>query len=110
MRRSRFFQSITRRNIQGTYHRHHGATVDNILPFMQQPSSPRIQLFSRLQRTFSSWQGHGTDLLDDSLGHNYGVPKIIIHGHSESGFDILNMIKNKDPSDENLKKTGTYVV
>ncbi|KAG7367644.1 DUF498/DUF598 domain containing protein [Nitzschia inconspicua] len=58
---------------------------------------------------YSSWQGHGTDLLIDSLAHNDGVPKIILNGHSETGFDVVNMVKNKDPSDETLRSTGGIV-
>jgi len=57
----------------------------------------------------NSWQGHGTDLLNDSLAHNDGVPKIILHGHSSTGFDVLNMIKNMDQQDEDLRKTGGIV-
>lgn len=64
---------------------------------------------NRQQRPFSSWQGHGTDLLSDSLTHNYGVPKIILKGHSESGFDVINMVKNMDPSDDTIRATGGIV-
>ena len=61
------------------------------------------------KRSFS-WDGHGTDLLSDSLAHNYGVPKIILNGHSDSGFDVVNMVKNKDTTgDEALKATGGIV-
>jgi len=60
-------------------------------------------------RNMNSWQGHGTDLLGDSLDHNDGVPKIVLHGHSETGFDVINMIKNLDPNDENLRQTGGIV-
>jgi len=60
-------------------------------------------------RNMNSWQGHGTDLLGDSLDHNDGVPKIVLHGHSDTGFDVINMIKNLDPSDENLRQTGGIV-
>lgn len=57
-----------------------------------------------------SWQGHGTDLLGDSLAHNDGMnAKLILHGHSSSGFDVLNLIKNMDPEDESLAKTGGIV-
>jgi uncharacterized protein len=65
----------------------------------------------RLNRSqpFSSWQGHGTDLLGDSLSHNYGVPKIILNGHSETGFDIVNLVKNKDPTDDKFRATGGIV-
>jgi uncharacterized protein len=49
-------------------------------------------------------------LLSDSLAHNYGVPKIILKGHSDSGFDVVNMVKNKDTTgDESLKATGGVV-
>jgi uncharacterized protein len=63
----------------------------------------------RRRQLFSSWQGHGTDLLGESLAHNYGVPKIILNGYSETGFDIVNMIKNKDPTDDALRATGGVV-
>ena len=61
------------------------------------------------KRHMNSWQGHGTDLLSDSLAHNDGVPKIILHGHSSTGFDVLNMIKNMDQNDEKLRQTGGIV-
>jgi uncharacterized protein len=61
------------------------------------------------RQPFSSWLGHGTDLLGDALEHNYGVPKIILNGHSETGFDIVNMVKNKDPTDDKLRATGGVV-
>jgi uncharacterized protein len=67
-----------------------------------------LYLFDR-RNPFSSWQGHGTDLLGDSLAHNSGVPKIILHGYSETGFDIVNMVKNKDPTDDKLRATGGIV-
>ena len=57
----------------------------------------------------NSWQGHGTDLLGDSLAHNDGVPKIILHGHSSTGFDVLNMIKNMDQEDKTLSQTRGIV-
>ena len=65
------------------------------------------------KRNFS-WQGHGTDLLNDSLapgGSGIGeyAPKIILRGHSRTGFDVVNMIKNMDPSDEDLTKSGGIV-
>jgi uncharacterized protein len=62
------------------------------------------------RRQFSTgWQGHGTDLLSDSLAHNHGIPKIVLHGYSASGFDVINMVKNMDPNDPELKKTGGIV-
>lgn len=69
--------------------------------WQQQPKGER--------RYMNSWQGHGTDLLSDSLAHNDGVPKIILHGHSSTGFDVLNMVKNMDEEDENLRQTGGIV-
>ena len=63
----------------------------------------------REKRYMNSWQGHGTDLLSDSLAHNDGVPKIILHGHSSTGFDVLNMIKNMDEKDKNLSQTRGIV-
>jgi uncharacterized protein len=57
-----------------------------------------------------SWQGHGTDLLNDSLAYSAGgVPKIILHGYGTTGVDVVNMIKNKDPSDMELKESGGVV-
>lgn len=53
------------------------------------------------KRTFS-WDGHGTDLLSDSLAHNFGAPKIILHAHGNSGFDVGNAVKNIDPSDQEI--------
>ena len=64
---------------------------------------------SRGRQFSTGWDGHGTDLLSDSLAHNSGVPKIILHGHSSSGFDVINMVKNLDPTDTELKKTGGIV-
>mmetsp|Transcript_53257 Transcript_53257/g.59526 ORF Transcript_53257/g.59526 Transcript_53257/m.59526 type:complete len:226 (+) Transcript_53257:43-720(+) len=69
----------------------------------------QLQQYDQQQRNMNSWQGHGTDLLGDSLDHNDGVPKIILKGHSETGFDINNMIKNMDRSDANLRQTGGIV-
>mmetsp|Transcript_24066 Transcript_24066/g.51156 ORF Transcript_24066/g.51156 Transcript_24066/m.51156 type:complete len:213 (-) Transcript_24066:213-851(-) len=65
--------------------------------------------YQRQRRYKNGWQGHGTDLLNESLAHNDGVPKIILHGHSSSGFDILNMVKNMDQEDEKLRQTGGIV-
>mmetsp|Transcript_47637 Transcript_47637/g.116033 ORF Transcript_47637/g.116033 Transcript_47637/m.116033 type:complete len:239 (+) Transcript_47637:27-743(+) len=86
---------------------------------MTNKAAGRVQLWARRKlpaalsrrRQFSSagWDGHGTDLLSDSLAHNSGVPKIILHGHSSSGFDVINMVKNLDPNDTELKKTGGIV-
>ena len=56
-----------------------------------------------------SWEGHGTDLLSDSLAHNYGTPKLILQGHSSTGFDIQNSIKNMDPEDQELQKSKGVV-
>lgn len=56
-----------------------------------------------------SWDGHGTDLLSDSLAHNFGAPKIILHAHGNSGFDVGNVVKNMDPSDPELLKTKGIV-
>jgi hypothetical protein len=53
-------------------------------------------------RTFA-WQGHGTDLLNDALSYGTGgIPKIVLHGYGATGVDVVNMIKNKDPSDRSL--------
>lgn len=72
--------------------------------------SSQLSSLSSSSKRFFSWDGHGTDLLSDSLAHNYGVPKIILSGHSDSGFDVVNMVKNKDTTgDEALKATGGIV-
>ena len=62
-------------------------------------------------RHLSSWQGHGTDLLNESLAHTSlgGIPKIILKGYGPSGIDVMNLIKNKDPTDEELQKSGGIV-
>ena len=49
------------------------------------------------------------DLLGDSLNHHDGVPKVILHGHSDTGFDVINMLKNLDPNDDQLRQTGGIV-
>ena len=61
------------------------------------------------RRYMNSWQGHGTDLLGDSLAHNDGVPKVVLHGYSSTGFDVLNMIKNMDQKDKHLSQTRGIV-
>jgi uncharacterized protein len=69
----------------------------------------RLPVSSTFSRLFS-WQGHGTDLLSDSLAHSQGgVPKIILHAHGSTGFDVVNMIKNMDPTDQELQKSGGIV-
>lgn len=74
---------------------------------MRTAASRSVRLTSILHRHFSSWDGHGTDLLSDSLAHNYGAPKIILHAHGKTGFDVSNLVKNMDPTDEdNLKSEG----
>lgn len=80
-----------------------------VFDLVQSPVSLNTWQPSQVRHPFSSWQGHGTDLLNDSLAHNYGVPKIILNGHSETGFDIVNMVKNVDPSDNSLKATRGIV-
>eukprot|EP00980_Cylindrotheca_fusiformis_P017618 scaffold5517_cov135-Cylindrotheca_fusiformis.AAC.48 len=56
-------------------------------------------------RSFS-WQGHGTDLLSDSLSHNgYGIPKVVLHGHSQTGFDCNKILKKIDMNDKSLDKS-----
>mmetsp|Transcript_4238 Transcript_4238/g.10235 ORF Transcript_4238/g.10235 Transcript_4238/m.10235 type:complete len:210 (+) Transcript_4238:219-848(+) len=84
------------------------STSSNIRFFQRQQQWQQHQQ-QRGSRFMSSWEGHGTDLLNDSLAHNDGVPKIILKGYSPSGFDVLNMIKNKDPTDESLQQTGGIV-
>lgn len=53
----------------------------------------------------SGWDGHGTDLLSDSLAHNFGAPKIILQAHGRSGFDVANVIRNMDPADQEIRKS-----
>mmetsp|Transcript_16720 Transcript_16720/g.45845 ORF Transcript_16720/g.45845 Transcript_16720/m.45845 type:complete len:210 (+) Transcript_16720:192-821(+) len=84
------------------------STSSNI-GFFQRQQQWQQHRQQRGSRIMSSWEGHGTDLLNDSLAHNDGVPKIILKGYSQSGFDVLNMIKNKDPTDESLQQTGGIV-
>jgi uncharacterized protein len=43
------------------------------------------------------------------LAHNAGVPKIILQAHGLSGFDVVNLVKNMDPSDQQLQKSGGIV-
>jgi len=68
-----------------------------------------VTFLTKQVAALSSWQGHGTDLLGDSLNHHDGVPKIILHGHSDTGFDVINMLKNLDPNDDQLRQTGGIV-
>lgn len=87
-------------------------SYDKIRQFSSAPSNRFYQHQQERQlekRYMNSWQGHGTDLLADSLAHNDGVPKIILHGHSSTGFDVVNMIKNMDHQDEDLRQTGGIV-
>jgi uncharacterized protein len=71
--------------------------------------APKILLKSSGCRRFS-WQGHGTDLLGDSLAYSAGsIPKIVLHGYGTTGVDVVNMIKNKDPSDVALQGSGGIV-
>jgi uncharacterized protein len=56
-----------------------------------------------------SWDGHGTDLLSGSLAHNFGAPKIVLHAHGNSGFDVSNAVKNMDPRDQNILKSKGIV-
>jgi len=61
-------------------------------------------------RNFSSgWDGHGTDLLSDSLAHNFGAPKIILQAHGRSGFDVANVVRNMDPKDQEIRKSKGLV-
>lgn len=89
-----------------------GCSESKVHQFSSAPCSSfyhRQQQWERERRYMNSWQGHGTDLLSDSLAHNDGVPKIVLHGHSSTGFDVLNMIKNMDQEDKNLRQTGGIV-
>lgn len=94
------------RSIQRRIGRGRGSSASRIL---QPAPSATSCVATATVVSFSSWQGHGTDLLGDSLAHNYGVPKLILKGHSASGFDIVNMVKNMDLSDDALRKSGGVV-
>mmetsp|Transcript_30716 Transcript_30716/g.57504 ORF Transcript_30716/g.57504 Transcript_30716/m.57504 type:complete len:241 (+) Transcript_30716:40-762(+) len=83
--------------------------TSKLAALLSNPNSTVDVYQNNLRKRSFSWQGHGTDLLSDSLAHNYGVPKIILNGHSSSGFDVVNMVKNMDPNDESLKATGGIV-
>lgn len=64
----------------------------------------------QFHRVFSSgWDGHGTDLLSDSLAHNFGAPKIILQAHGNSGFDVGNSVRNMDPADQEIRKSKGLV-
>jgi uncharacterized protein len=62
-------------------------------------------------RHHSSWQGHGTDLLGDSLAHTGGqaVPKIVLSAYGATGYDVVNLVKNMDPTDDSMNETGGVV-
>jgi len=71
-------------------------------------SARSLQVAISSRRCFS-WDGHGTDLLADSLAHNFGAPKIILHAHGNSGFDVSNMVKNMDPTDKDILESKGIV-
>ena len=62
-------------------------------------------------RHMSNWQGHGTDLLGDSLANSGGqpIPKIILTAHGATGYDVVNLVKNMDPTDDSMNETGGVV-
>jgi uncharacterized protein len=63
-------------------------------------------------RHLSNWKGHGTDLLSDSLADSSGgqpVPKIVLTAHGATGYDVLNLVKNMDPTDDSMNETGGVV-
>jgi uncharacterized protein len=61
-------------------------------------------------RNFTTgWDGHGTDLLSDSLAHNFGAPKIVLKAHGRSGFDVANVVRNMDPADQEVRKSKGLV-
>ncbi len=61
-------------------------------------------------RSFSNgWDGHGTDLLSDSLSHNFGAPKIVLKAHGRSGFDVANVVRNMDAADQEVRKSKGLV-
>lgn len=70
---------------------------------------PPVRGPNRLLVRYFSWDGHGTDLLSDSLAHNAGVPKLILHAHGSSGFDVSNIVKNMDRDDEQLLRSQGIV-
>ena len=81
-------------------------------PTVQPISSSRHHHRHHIIRTFASWQGHGTDLLSDSLDHQGGgdpLPKIILKAYGTTGIDVVNSVKNMDPNDEELTNSGGVV-
>jgi uncharacterized protein len=65
---------------------------------------------------YLSWKGHGTDLLGDSLAHGSGssggqqpIPKIVLTAHGATGLDVVNLVKNMDPTDDSMNQTGGVV-
>lgn len=68
---------------------------------------------SLMTKTFRcfSWDGHGTDLLGDSLQYSntYGAPKVILHGHSSTGFDVNRILKKMDQTDKSLDRSAGIV-
>ena len=76
---------------------------------LSKPSSIRFLIRHPSSIRSFSWDGHGTDLLSESLAHNYGVPKVILHGHSSTGFDVVNLIKNMDPTDSQVQQSRGIV-
>jgi uncharacterized protein len=71
----------------------------------------RLSATSSMIRHLSSWEGHGTDLLGDSLAHSGGqpVPKIVLTAHGATGYDVANLVKNMDPTDDSMNETGGVV-
>ena len=67
-------------------------------------------LTTKTLRSFS-WDGHGTDLLGDSLQYSntYGAPKVILHGHSSTGFDVNRILKKMDQTDKSLDRSAGIV-
>lgn len=91
----------------------HIPSTDKVSSFQ---SSPRATA-RHIRRFSSGWDGHGTDLLNDSLAHStatgtlrIGIPKIILHAHGPSGFDVGNAIKNMDHARSTSRRSSSSSV
>jgi uncharacterized protein len=69
----------------------------------------RLSRSSTWRNSSGGWDGHGTDLLSDSLAHNSGAPKIILQAHGKSGFDVANVVRNMDLTDQEIRKSKGLV-
>eukprot|EP00934_Nitzschia_sp_Nitz4_P000787 Nitzschia sp. Nitz4//scaffold22_size323478//119013//119705//NITZ4_000522-RA/size323478-processed-gene-0.456-mRNA-1//-1//CDS//3329542980//787//frame0 len=87
----------------------HSATRTSIMSIMSIMSTVQQSQQQQTQQRCFSWDGHGTDLLSDSLSHHDGIPKIVLHAHGPSGFDVGNAVKNLDRSDMSLMQSRGIV-